>query len=181
MNWYTRYLKKQAVQGEWWIDGGSAAYCDGDVGDWTHEGYVLDMVASQYVDTSEIEETVNSLPWGTFDILAVEDLRGIKTGKSKKRSRDFRRSVAPWTVRRVNARVAQRCEENRVLLVTVAPAYTSRTCPQCGCCDERNRNGESFKCVGCGHAADADFVGALNVKQLGSGGSLESPQVKKDK
>jgi len=127
-----------------------------------------------------IDETVNSLPWGSFDVLAMEDLKGIKTGKNKKRSRDFRRSVAPWTARRVKARVAQRCEENRVLLVTVAPAYTSRACPQCGCRDTGNRNGESFKCIGCGHAADADFVGALNVKRLGSGGSLESPQVKKD-
>ena len=55
MNWYIRYLKKQAVQGEWWIIDGQANFCDGDIGDWTHEGYVVDSIVSNYAYTDQIE------------------------------------------------------------------------------------------------------------------------------
>ena len=127
-----------------------------------------------------IEETINSLPWGSFKVVIVEDLKDIKRGKSRNRGRNFRRSVAPWRASRVLARVAQRCEENRVLLVTVPPAYTSQTCPVCGRIDKRNRVGTCFYCVGCGHTADADHVGAVNIRRLGLSGSLESPQTTKD-
>jgi IS605 OrfB family transposase len=123
---------------------------------------------------------VDSLPWGTFKVLVCEDLRHIKRGKSKKRGRNFRRCVSAWTVSRVLARVGQRCEENRVLLVTVPPAYTSQTCPQCGYRDNGNRNAGMFKCIRCGHAADADEVGAKNIRHLGLYGSLESPYIRKE-
>jgi len=129
---------------------------------------------------SYFNQVVDSLPWGTFDVLVHEDLRWIKHGKSKKRSRNFRRCASAWTVNRVLARVDQRCEENRVLLVTVPPAYTSKTCPECGCKADGNRNAGTFHCVRCGHSADADFVGAWNIRHLGLGGSLESPHTMKD-
>ena len=59
MNWYCRYLQRRAsVQGEWWIIDGTSEFCDTDIGDWSHESYVVDSVASNYVDTSELEETV---------------------------------------------------------------------------------------------------------------------------
>ena len=126
-----------------------------------------------------IEETINSLPWGTFKVLVVEDIRDIKRGRKKNRGRSFRRSVAPWRARRVLARIGHRCEENRVLFVTVPPAHTSQACPICGGIDKRNRSGTSFRCVGCGHTADADFVGATNIRWIGLGGSLESPQTQR--
>ena len=45
----------------------------------------------------------------------------------------------------------------------VEPAYTSQTCPECGCRDIRNRNSEVFLCVQCGHRDHADTVGGLNL------------------
>jgi putative transposase len=45
----------------------------------------------------------------------------------------------------------------------VPPANTSRTCPHCRVVSKMSRTGEYFRCVACGHARDADTVGALNV------------------
>lgn len=46
----------------------------------------------------------------------------------------------------------------------IEPDYTSQCCPVCSYTDKANRNGKSFKCQCCGHEADADYVGALNIK-----------------
>lgn len=46
----------------------------------------------------------------------------------------------------------------------IEPDYTSQCCPVCSYTDKANRDGKSFKCQCCGHEADADYVGALNIK-----------------
>ena len=52
--------------------------------------------------------------------------------------------------------------------VTVDPKNTSRTCPCCGHVSKDNRKTQAlFKCVECGHEANADDVGALNVLAAG--------------
>ena len=48
--------------------------------------------------------------------------------------------------------------------VQVEPAYTSQTCPICGHLDKASRNGKIFHCTCCGHTADADYVGSINIK-----------------
>lgn len=117
---------------------------------------------------------LNQIPYEELSLLVAEDLRGIKHGKSKKRSRKFRRKSAAWTAARLLDGLERKCEENRVLFAKVPPAYTSQTCPKCNHVAEENRKGEAFGCVGCGYTDDADVVGALNVlsRYLGS---LESP------
>ncbi len=44
----------------------------------------------------------------------------------------------------------------------VNPAYGSQTCPSCGFVDKKNRNGDRFKCLHCGHVGHADQVAAIN-------------------
>ena len=52
-----------------------------------------------------------------------------------------------------------------IAVSTVQPSYTSKMCPNCGCIDDKNRpNQETFKCVECGHGANADFNAAINIK-----------------
>ncbi len=47
----------------------------------------------------------------------------------------------------------------------VHPHYTSKMCPICGCIDDDNRKTqEAFKCVQCGHEANADINAAVNIK-----------------
>jgi putative transposase len=84
--------------------------------------------------------------------------------------------------------LSYKAQENRVRLVRVDPANTSRTCPDCrayrqagGAAHKENRKGEKFQCIACGRAGDADTVGALNIlaRTLATLGSVESPRLKK--
>jgi putative transposase len=53
-------------------------------------------------------------------------------------------------------------------LVAVPPQNTSRTCPECGHTSAGNRKTQAhFECVSCGHEANADVVGAINVLRAG--------------
>ncbi|MFC8277362.1 RNA-guided endonuclease InsQ/TnpB family protein [Streptomyces sp. NPDC057271] len=53
-------------------------------------------------------------------------------------------------------------------VIAVDPRNTSRTCPECGHVSAENRpTQEKFHCVGCGHQAHADVIGALNVLRAG--------------
>ncbi|MDX3315296.1 RNA-guided endonuclease InsQ/TnpB family protein [Streptomyces sp. NPDC054884] len=53
-------------------------------------------------------------------------------------------------------------------VIAVDPRNTSRTCPECGHVSVENRpTQEKFHCVGCGHRAHADVVGASNVLRAG--------------
>lgn len=72
---------------------------------------------------------------------------------------DFRRTL-DWALQKEGG-----------LLVTVAPQYTTQTCPHCGHCDSKNRPKQAvFDCVQCGYEENADVVGAINVKKKGRTG-----------
>jgi hypothetical protein len=62
---------------------------------------------------------------------------------------------------------------------TPAP-YASCTCPQdgCGYPSKDNRHGDEFLCGACGHADDADRVGALSA--LKRGGDSKFPRRKEE-
>ncbi|MCA1793168.1 MAG: transposase [Desulfobacteraceae bacterium] len=55
-------------------------------------------------------------------------------------------------------------------LILVDPKNTSRTCPACGhVCAENRKIQALFKCVECNYTANADYVGAINIKARGIG------------
>ena len=52
-----------------------------------------------------------------------------------------------------------------VAVSLVHSCYTSKQCPICGCINDDNRKcQEAFKCVECGHEANADINAALNIQ-----------------
>ena len=128
-----------------------------------------------------INRTLNQLPWARLRALGVEDLNGLKHGKKRGRGKSFRKAMAPWTYRQVLTRASHKAQENRVLLVAVDPANTSRTCPACKVVSKKSRKGENFRCVSCLHEEDADTVGALEIldRTLRLLGSLASPGPKR--
>ena len=128
-----------------------------------------------------INRSLNQLPWTDLMVVGVERLHDMKRGKRKGRGKTFRKAIAPWTYRQVLTRIEHKAQENRVRLVEVDPANTSRTCPTCSAARKENRRGEHFKCLSCGYMADADTVGALNVlaRTLETLGSVESPRLTK--
>jgi hypothetical protein len=124
-----------------------------------------------------VNRKVRQLPWYRLQAIGFEDLKGLKTGKSKSRGKNFRIAAAPWVYRRVRQRIECLASENRVRPIAVDPRGTSRTCPECGEEDRRNRKGEAFRCVACDHMGDADFIGARNVsiKALAALGHVPFP------
>jgi len=124
-----------------------------------------------------INRILNLLPWTETKALGIEDLKHLKYGKKRSRGKSFRRAMAPWAYRQVLNRIRAKAQENRVRLVPVPPANTSRCCPSCKTVSKSNRTGEHFHCVACDYRQDADIVGALNVldRTIRLMGSVESP------
>ena len=110
-----------------------------------------------------INKVVKQLPWDKIKVLGIEELKDVKKGKKKNRNKNFRKAMAPWTYRRVIEALRRKSQENRVHLVEIEPAYTSRICPKCGKESKDNRKGEKFLCISCGYKGDADYIGAQNI------------------
>ncbi|TDO49838.1 transposase [Kribbella sp. VKM Ac-2527] len=113
-----------------------------------------------------------------FDVIRVEDLRIAPMTRRPKAKPDLerpgrylpnrRRAKAGlnrgilangWglLVQRLEHKAAGRVEK-------VNPAYTSQTCSVCGHCAPGNReNQAAFRCVACGHQANADVNAAVNI------------------
>lgn len=119
---------------------------------------------------------VNQLPWNIFGTVFYENLKNMKKGKSKKRSRKFRNRQQYWTYRKVIDRIIEKSMENRVRSYFVDPRHTSQCCPSCRHIVASNRVNEKFCCLNCGYEQDADFVGATNILRKGQDwtSSLES-------
>ena len=116
-----------------------------------------------------INRTVKELPWNEINKLVYEDLRNLKRGKKRGRGKNFRKALSPWTYCKVTSAIVKQAQENRVCPVSCDPRHTSQECPECGTVHKGNREGESFRCLSCGYAADADTVGARNILARTSG------------
>lgn len=112
-----------------------------------------------------INEVVKEVIKTNPDLIVVEALKNLgKNGKLKRRlSKNIRRSIGSWNWKYWLGRLEQRCEDNRVSFRTVSPYNTSITCPICGLADKKNRDGEVFRCQGCGHTDNADINASRNI------------------
>ena len=91
---------------------------------------------------------------------AVEQL--LFNGK-RKRSPIFRTRLSRFAYQHLAQRLERHGLAKGFCVFRVDPAYTSQGCPQCGRVDKRNRSGERFVCVACGHRDHADTNGAINI------------------
>jgi len=102
--------------------------------------------------------------------LVIENLCNVKKGeKGKKRKirKVFMNKLQRWSYAKCVKKLEMLCEENRVLLTRVDPAFTSQRCSVCGFTDKKNRCGERFLCVDCGLLLDADYNAAINLSHMG--------------
>jgi len=99
----------------------------------------------------------------TGSALAFENLKGMRdrvTVRRRQRSRH-----AGWAFGQLRSFVEYKAQLGGVPVVFVDPRNTSRTCPECGHCHKGNRQSQSeFACRHCGYSANADFVGARNIR-----------------
>jgi transposase len=111
-----------------------------------------------------IGQSVNSFDLLNIAVLVREDLTGLIAKRNGKNNQTTRKLLSFWMRSLFDLRLANKCELNRVKQIFVEPKNTSIECPKCHCIDKRNRQGESFQCVKCKHAGDADLdIAPLNI------------------
>ena len=85
-------------------------------------------------------------------------------GRRVKQKAGLNRAILDQGWGMFRAMLAYKLADRGGRLVEVSAAYTSRTCPVCGCVDAANRKTQAdFVCVACGHAANADTNAAINI------------------
>lgn len=102
----------------------------------------LHRIANRIVDTAHRHNAA----------ISFENLRNLRgNGRGGRLTRRQFRRLMRWTQYKAQER-GIRAD------ITVSPAYTSRTCPECGHCEKGNRpTRDRFVCRSCGHEAHADI------------------------
>jgi len=96
--------------------------------------------------------------------IALENLKGIRS--RIKATRAQRGRLHSWGFAQLRSFIEYKARLKGVAVVTINPAYTSQTCPNCGLIDKRNRKTRNdFQCVGCGFAGPADAIAAENIRR----------------
>lgn len=99
---------------------------------------------------------------GTGRAIALEELGGIRDRITVRRSQ--RAALHSWSFYDLRQKIAYKAKLAGVPIEFVNPAYTSQTCPVCGCVDKRNRRTqELFSCVSCDFVGFADHIAAVNI------------------
>jgi IS605 OrfB family transposase len=96
--------------------------------------------------------------------IALEDLQGIRE-RVTARGGDARNRLSGWSFAQLGAFIGYKAKLAGVPVVFVDPAYTSRTCSECGHCERSNRKSQGeFSCKACGHEGHADANAARNIR-----------------
>ena len=116
-----------------------------------------------------IDCEIKKLNLPDYDVVVMEDLKNMnhKTRQERRMNKFQRAEQAHWNLRQVYNRIKDICEENRVHMIKVSPAYTSQRCSSCGAIHKESRQGEVYKCISCGYTSDADYNASLNILHLG--------------
>ncbi|WP_330279531.1 transposase [Streptomyces sp. NBC_00569] len=95
--------------------------------------------------------------------IALEDLTGIR---ERVRLRKPQRAThSSWSFAQLGQFIAYKARRAGVPVVYVDPAYTSRTCAECGHTDKANRVSQAwFACRSCGFVDHADRNGSRNIR-----------------
>jgi len=85
-------------------------------------------------------------------------------------ARRLRRSQAQQVSQACTRKMIQQLGYKLGSVREVVEAYSSQTCPGCGCRQVCRR---SYECKGCGYKAPRDVVGALNILEIGRSGAMK--------
>jgi putative transposase len=108
----------------------------------------------------EINTAINQLiSTKNPSILITEDLRHtFRYDKTKK----MNRRMSNWLRGEIQDRISFKALAEGFRHEQVNPAYGSQSCPHCEFVDQRNRKGDRFQCLHCGHEDISDRIAALN-------------------
>ncbi|MFD6327680.1 RNA-guided endonuclease InsQ/TnpB family protein [Streptomyces sp. NPDC058442] len=95
--------------------------------------------------------------------IALEDLTGIRERVRLRKPQ--RATLHSWSFHQLGSFIAYKARRAGVPVVHVDPAYTSRTCAECGHIDQANRVSQArFACRNCGFVDHADRNGSRNIR-----------------
>ena len=108
----------------------------------------------------QIVATAKALSLG----IALEDLKGARGRIPLKVRKQKRYQHASWAYRQLQFFIAYKAALSGVPVAFVDARGTSRTCPECGFMDKKNRSSQAkFLCGKCGYTGHADIVAACNL------------------
>ncbi len=96
--------------------------------------------------------------------IALEDLAGIR--KSTKRRTAQRADFHSWAFYQLKQFLEYKGEAAGIVIQSVNPRNTSKTCSQCGHLEDGQRNGLQFKCKACGFQLHSDLNASRNIANL---------------
>ena len=118
-----------------------------------HASYINHVISRAIVDKAR----------ATGRAIAVEDLTGIRQRTKARKAQRYKQQS--WSFWQLRSFLEYKAIDAGVRLVTVDPAYTSKTCHRCGVIG--HRDALKFSCARCGYF-DADINAALNISALGA-------------
>ena len=96
--------------------------------------------------------------------IALEDLEGIRE-RVTARGGERRNRLGSWGFAQLGGFIVYKARLAGVAVEFIDPAYTSRTCHECGHCERSNRQSQGrFHCQACDHRAHADVNAARNIR-----------------
>lgn len=114
----------------------------------------------------------------THAIFVLEDLKvrnmsasaagaSDKPGRNVKQKSGLNRSILDQGWSAFRTMLTYKLQERGGEVLLVPPQYTSQKCNCCGYTDSKNRRGEKFVCLTCGHTDHADINAAKNILAAG--------------
>lgn len=111
-----------------------------------------------------------------YGFIAIEGLQiGSMTSFGGGHKRGLNREVLAQTWGVLRYQLTYKAEWAGRQLVEVNPAYTSRTCAECGEVNRQPRTYRIFKCSSCGHVQDRDINAAQNILARGNLAPVAEP------
>jgi len=98
--------------------------------------------------------------------IALEDLRHIRIRTEARLRKSQRAKHSSWAFFQLRSFLSYKAALAGVPLHMIDPAYTSRTCSECGYCAQANRKSQAvFCCQSCGYTDNADRNAAINISR----------------
>lgn len=102
------------------------------------------------------------------DFIALEDLQVKNMTRKGRRKSGLNRAILRQNWSEFLITLQYKAKLAGVEVILVNPAYTSQDCNACGHRAKENRESQAmFRCVKCGHEANADVNAALNILERG--------------
>lgn len=95
--------------------------------------------------------------------IRLENLQGIrKASQAKKSKQDAGQNRDYWPTYQLEQFLTYKAQFAGIRIEKINPAYTSKTCHQCGAINDRKKH--LYSCKRCGYRAHADANAAMNIR-----------------